>query len=109
MKPSSDNLNSEDPGLLDPREAEILKLVAADTPSHRGAWRKDSKAWQLFVSRQDGKGQGAGLIPEETEDDTLGKFKDDESDGDSDSDLQRSKAVSQNVTTLFSQVLSFRF
>jgi len=93
-KPSSD---TEDPGPLDPREAEILKLVAADTPSHRGAWKKDSRAWQLFVSRHSGKGQRESLIPEETEDDTFGQFTDDESDGDGNSDPHRSKTFSQNV------------
>jgi hypothetical protein len=95
-KPSSD---TEDPEPLDPREAEILKLVAADTPSHRGAWKKDSRAWQLFVSRQGGKGQSESLIPEETEDDTFGKFRDNESDGDGDrdSDPRRSKTFSQNA------------
>ncbi|KAG2156435.1 hypothetical protein DEU56DRAFT_767046 [Suillus clintonianus] len=52
----------------DPQEQEILKLVAADTPSHRGAWRPNSRAWQLFVSRQDGKNGVAGaFIPEEFE------------------------------------------
>jgi len=72
-----------------------LKLVAADTPSHRGAWKKDSRAWQLFVSRQGGKGQSESLIPEETEDDTFGKFRDNESDGDGDrdSDPRRSSGL----------------
>ncbi|KAI0650239.1 hypothetical protein C8Q79DRAFT_998129 [Trametes meyenii] len=37
----------------DPREAEILRLVAASTPSHRSAWKKNSKAWQLFLSRRE--------------------------------------------------------
>jgi hypothetical protein len=92
---------------LDPREAEILKLVAANTPSHRGAWKKDSRAWQLFVSRQSGKGQNESLIPEETEDVTFGKFGDLESDGDGDFDPQRSKTSSQMFITPFSQVLSF--
>ncbi|KAI0751553.1 hypothetical protein C8Q80DRAFT_1157901 [Daedaleopsis nitida] len=38
---------------LDPREAEILRLVAASTPSHRSAWKKNSKAWQVFLSRRE--------------------------------------------------------
>ena len=37
----------------DPREEEILKLVAASTPSHRAAWKKNSKAWQVFFSRRE--------------------------------------------------------
>ena len=53
----------------DPREAEILRLVAASTPSHRSAWKKDSKAWQVFVARH---GRGAktvhNSIAEEEED-----------------------------------------
>jgi len=85
----STNTDSENVGPPDPREEEILKLVAADTPSHRGAWKKDSKAWQLFVRRQGGKArQSGGLIPEEIEDDTLAKYTDDGSGGDSDSDVQ---------------------
>jgi hypothetical protein len=58
----------EAPEPLDGREVEILKLVAASTPSHRGAWKKDSKAWQLFVRRRDGQTDYASVIPEEVED-----------------------------------------
>lgn len=58
-------VEAEVPG---PQEQEILKLVAADTPSHRGAWKPNSRAWQLFVSRQGGKNGSAGpFIPEEVE------------------------------------------
>ncbi|KAK7696035.1 hypothetical protein QCA50_000676 [Cerrena zonata] len=73
---------------LDSREAEILKLVAAHTPSHRSAWKKNSKAWQLFVSRQGKKNRKAvDRIPEEDEDSTssrAGYY--DESDGTTESD-----------------------
>jgi hypothetical protein len=31
------------------RELEILSLVAANTPSHRGAWTRDSAAWKKFT------------------------------------------------------------
>jgi len=56
------------PEAPDPQEEEILKLVAADTPSHRGAWKPNSRAWQLFVSRQGGKnGVPGAFIPEEVE------------------------------------------
>jgi hypothetical protein len=58
---------SEYPEQLDPQEEEILKLVAANTPSHRSAWKRDSKAWELFVSRRRNGVPGA-LIPEEAED-----------------------------------------
>jgi len=36
---------------LHPGATELMKLVAADTPSHRGAW-KDSKAWKMFMAIQ---------------------------------------------------------
>lgn len=57
---------------VDPREAEILRLVAASTPSHRSAWKKDSKAWQVFVGRQDRKPKESAkdTIAEEEEDST---------------------------------------
>jgi hypothetical protein len=48
-------------------EAELLKLVAAGTPSHRGAWNRDGKAWQLFTRRQDDRMPLRGTIPEESE------------------------------------------
>lgn len=55
---------------LSANEAQILKLVAADVPSHRGAWTKEGKAWQTFISRRGGEGQHqvAGGIDEEDED-----------------------------------------
>ncbi|KAG1805181.1 uncharacterized protein BJ212DRAFT_1392577 [Suillus subaureus] len=72
--PTSEQLHTErirhtiEAETSDPQEQEILKLVAADTPSHRGAWKPNSKAWQLFVSRQGGKNGSAGaFIPEEVE------------------------------------------
>ena len=34
-------------------DAELLRLVAADTPSHRGAWAPNSRAWRTFIRRQD--------------------------------------------------------
>ncbi|KAH9948340.1 hypothetical protein B0H21DRAFT_777899 [Amylocystis lapponica] len=54
-RPAVNGHHEDDPETLDPREAEILRLVAASTPSHRSAWKRDSKAWQLFVNRQDKK------------------------------------------------------
>ena len=55
----------------DARDAEILKLVAADTPSHRGAWKLDGKAWQTFTRRQGSKDHlNHGNIPEEVEDES---------------------------------------
>ncbi|KAG5223236.1 SET domain-containing protein [Salix suchowensis] len=50
-----------------PREAEILSLLAADMPSHRGAWRRDGKAWKSFVNRMHANDK-VDDIPEEDED-----------------------------------------
>ncbi|KAG6850623.1 hypothetical protein H0H93_010815 [Arthromyces matolae] len=47
-----------------PPDPEILKLVAADTPSHRGAWNSDSKAWRTFVNRQPGPPDNAAILEE---------------------------------------------
>ncbi|KAJ7044816.1 hypothetical protein C8F04DRAFT_1389100 [Mycena alexandri] len=41
----------EEPEELDSRDVQILKLVAANNPSHRGAWKKDSAEWKTLVSR----------------------------------------------------------
>ncbi|KAA1466459.1 hypothetical protein DENSPDRAFT_925878 [Dentipellis sp. KUC8613] len=59
---------------LSPREAELLRLVAADMPSHRNGWRRDSKAWQTFVTRQGGKSKypAALSFDEEDEEDENG-------------------------------------
>ncbi|KAH9482352.1 hypothetical protein JR316_0004450 [Psilocybe cubensis] len=40
---------------LSETDAALLKLVAAETPSHRGAWAPNSKAWQIFTRRQNSK------------------------------------------------------
>lgn len=59
----------EKQGSVNPRDAEILKLVAANMPSHRGAWKPNSKAWQTFVRRQQDSRDHVenGYIPEEGE------------------------------------------
>lgn len=54
-----------------PHETEILKLVGADMPSHRGAWGKDSEAWRIFGRRQVNRNQSgtdSPTIVEEPED-----------------------------------------
>ncbi len=54
-----------------PHEKEILKLVGADMPSHRGAWGKDSEAWRIFGRRQVNRNQSgtdSPTIVEEPED-----------------------------------------
>ena len=43
------------PTPLTENDATLLRLVAADTPSHRGAWTPESRAWQMFTRRQDSK------------------------------------------------------
>ncbi|KAF9236214.1 hypothetical protein BU15DRAFT_89261 [Melanogaster broomeanus] len=73
---------TEDAEQLDAQEEEILKLVAAHTPSHRGAWQPHSKAWQMFVRRRRHGVPGA-LIPEEVEDGS-GRITDDTDDSDCD-------------------------
>ncbi|KAF8914307.1 hypothetical protein CPB84DRAFT_1669933 [Gymnopilus junonius] len=53
---------------LSEHEAVLMKLVAADTPSHRGAWTPDSKLWQSFTRRQGSKDSlSSTFIPEEAE------------------------------------------
>ncbi|CDO71394.1 hypothetical protein BN946_scf184908.g152 [Trametes cinnabarina] len=49
----SSSREEDDEMSSDPREEEILRLVAASTPSHRSAWKKNSKAWQLFLNRRE--------------------------------------------------------
>lgn len=49
-------------------EAEILKLVAANTPSHRGAWKKDGPAWQTFMRRQKNGDQDGAVAAGDGED-----------------------------------------
>ncbi|KAJ7126475.1 hypothetical protein C8R43DRAFT_1240605 [Mycena crocata] len=46
-----DDDDEEEEEQYDSRDVEILKLVAADTPSHRGAWKKGGAAWKTLVSR----------------------------------------------------------
>ncbi|TFK55461.1 hypothetical protein OE88DRAFT_1651775 [Heliocybe sulcata] len=91
--------DEDDDEPLDPREEEILKLVAAGTPSHRGAWNKESRAWQTFVQRQDkrSKVSNAASITEENgdedeyeEDADAGIFDDFEDPSESDPDEMES-------------------
>ncbi|KAL4081397.1 hypothetical protein V8B97DRAFT_1922557 [Scleroderma yunnanense] len=65
---------------VDQQEEEILRLVAANTPSHRGAWKRNSKAWKAFVSRHYATGVHGALIAE-NEDDSE-RTADDTDDGD---------------------------
>ncbi|KAG6813430.1 hypothetical protein H0H92_011127 [Tricholoma furcatifolium] len=64
---SASSTESSDGQEIPPQDPRILKLVAAETPSHRGAWKPESKAWQTFVRRQ-GSHHEAEAIPEEGED-----------------------------------------
>lgn len=66
---------------LQPHEAEILRLVAAGTPSHRGAWTRDSEAWKIFERRQKSRSQSGAdspAIAEEGEDAESGEPKPDD-------------------------------
>jgi hypothetical protein len=93
---------------FDEREAEILKLVAADTPSHRGAWKKDSRAWQLFVRRQGGS-TSYPLIPEEGEEDddpfshSISRIEEDTEDDDSASSDVHGKILLSPINPKFLQ------
>jgi hypothetical protein len=102
--PQSETDVQEQPEILDPREAEILKLVAADAPSHRGAWKRDSKAWQLFVRRQDGRAGDASIIHEELEssgDPVFGSDRQEEDDGDTELDAQNGEGLYLPVYRIF--------
>ncbi|PCH41487.1 hypothetical protein WOLCODRAFT_163137 [Wolfiporia cocos MD-104 SS10] len=88
-RPNGHYVPEEDDVPTDPREAEILRLVAASTPSHRSAWKRDSKAWKMFVDRQDKKNKDPGPAAiEEEEDDAaveydgprLGRYADNSDD-----------------------------
>ncbi|KAG6841831.1 hypothetical protein C0991_006238 [Blastosporella zonata] len=65
---SNSQSESSDGYKTPPPDQKMLKLLAADTPSHRGAWKPESKAWQTFVRRQPGN-QESDAIVEEGEDD----------------------------------------
>lgn len=62
-RPSTSSVRNEGPSrvvsspavTMSEHDAAILKLVAAETPSHRGAWAPNSKAWQTFTRRQNSK------------------------------------------------------
>jgi hypothetical protein len=54
-----------------PQDAALLRLVAADTPSHRGAWKPDSEAWRSFTQPPGGKGRSSTDVSED-EDDSIG-------------------------------------
>ncbi|EPT03617.1 hypothetical protein FOMPIDRAFT_1035253 [Fomitopsis schrenkii] len=54
------------------REAHILSLVAASVPSHRSAWKKDSKAWQVFIERRGRRSLDLGPVSIEEEEESDG-------------------------------------
>lgn len=58
------------PRSLKPGESELMTLVAADYPSHRGAWR-DGKAWELFDVQKHKRTSKlkSDIVDEETEND----------------------------------------
>lgn len=62
--PQSPNSEPPPPSLLTESDVELLRLVAADTPSHRGAWLQGSENWQSFTSNRNRKSE-----QEETDED----------------------------------------
>lgn len=60
----------EEPLSPDSREAHILSLVAASVPSHRSAWKKDSKAWQVFIERRGRRSLDLGPVSIEEEEES---------------------------------------
>src|SRR6266550_3666660 len=69
---------------LDPRDAVILRLVAADTPSHRGAWRPDSEAWKSLTQPLAGKGRGSADVSEDEGEGCVALGPSEQSGGDED-------------------------
>ncbi|KAH9938335.1 uncharacterized protein B0H18DRAFT_966708 [Fomitopsis serialis] len=67
---NGDKAEDEPPLSPDSREAHILNLVAASVPSHRSAWKKDSKAWQVFVERQGRRSKELGPVSIEEEEES---------------------------------------
>ncbi|KAI6135210.1 hypothetical protein EV401DRAFT_1903301 [Pisolithus croceorrhizus] len=66
----SEEQRTEQPDEVNPEEEDILRLVAAHTPSHRSAWKRHSKAWKALVGSSYLKGVPGALIPMENEDDS---------------------------------------
>ncbi|KAI6127387.1 hypothetical protein EDD16DRAFT_1552655 [Pisolithus croceorrhizus] len=66
----SEEQRTEQPDDVNPEEEDILRLVAAHTPSHRSAWKRHSKAWKALVGSSYLKGVPGALIPMENEDDS---------------------------------------
>lgn len=74
------------------QDAEILRLVAADTPSHRGAWNKDSKAWQTFVRRHDDRtSDSENVLTEDSDEDSENAMLDDDNTPEQERPLWESK------------------
>lgn len=67
---NGDKTVDEPPLSPDSREAHILNLVAASVPSHRSAWKKDSKAWQVFVERRGRRSRELGPVSIEEEEES---------------------------------------
>lgn len=47
---------------LSPRDQELARLVNVTTPSHRNAWKRDTRSWKLF-----GSGTAGDTSPESLE------------------------------------------
>ena len=69
MENAAQSLAAEDIADVDealtPRDQELARLVNVITPSHRNAWKKDSRSWKLFFGSTD-----AGDTSPESHDET---------------------------------------
>ena len=59
-----------------PYQAELLKLVAADTPSHRGSWNQDSESWKIFDRKRESQSQKLSVSEEDETDDSATSLAD---------------------------------
>ncbi|KAI6040446.1 hypothetical protein EDC04DRAFT_2867609 [Pisolithus marmoratus] len=85
----SEEQKTEQSDDVDPEEEDMLKLVAAHTPSHRNAWRRHSKAWNALVGSSYLKGVPGAFMPKENEDDSeRTQNETDDSDLDSSQDVR---------------------
>ncbi|KAI0268231.1 hypothetical protein BC834DRAFT_968437 [Gloeopeniophorella convolvens] len=47
---------------LSPHDQELARLVNAATPSHRSAWKKDSRSWKLFANTRGAGESSSGSL-----------------------------------------------
>jgi len=80
MAESPDTQSPTEDSTIDEGATEAIKnLLAGSAPSHRHAWKKGGKAWDMFRSRSKKPKRAVGAIAEEGSEDLLSAL-DDESD-----------------------------